>query len=228
MRPTRPRSASSSSSKRAGEHVEVDRLLDRIQAGQAIQGPLHPFGRLLLGRRPGAPAALRRRADASQMAPGPGGPLRPTAGAASAACVEVVDQVRRRSPAGRGPGRHRSRSRLGPPRRCVRIRLGQRPLRRLARRRRWSSGGPSRSRPATTPASRDRRSQAVDRDRVVPRGEACPRPARRRRPHAGIPAREAPEGPSRVRPTTRAVSGMTAAPFRAMPAAASCSWANRA
>ena len=36
----------------AGEHVEFDRLLDRVETGQAIEGPLHPFGRLLLDRRP--------------------------------------------------------------------------------------------------------------------------------------------------------------------------------
>ena len=31
----------------AGEHVESHRLLDGVQTGQPVEGPLHPFGRLL-------------------------------------------------------------------------------------------------------------------------------------------------------------------------------------
>ena len=211
----------------AGEDVEVDRLLDRIEAGQPVEGPLHPLGRLLL--RPSAMQPRRRLAaeQIAQVSAGPGGPLAPGLWlgrrcSARSSINPSTNSRRRARPFGRRraacSARHGGAS--GSSSAALRFAVSAR-WRRSANR--WSQS----SRPATTPASRDSRSHAVT---------GIERPSWRRRPpasQANTSSRRNPlsgraRSPSRVRPTTRAVSGMTAAPLRAMPAAASCSWANRA
>ncbi len=60
----------------SGEHVEFDRLLHRIEAGQSVESPIHPLGRLLLDRRPctAAPFIAEERAHVSAR---PGDPITP-------------------------------------------------------------------------------------------------------------------------------------------------------
>ena len=167
----------------AGEHVEVDRLLDRVQAGQPVQGPLDPFGRLLLGQRPGGPAALAAEQRAQDGA-GPSRPARPTAEAGRPPAAR--SSIRPSDEPAQGPGpvglgaqasRPATRERRDRPRpaRASSSRLAAK----VARRRSQSL------RPATTPASRDSRSQAVTGIESSVVAQVARRPARRRRPRAG-------------------------------------------
>ena len=224
MRPTRPRSASSSSS---NVRANTSRPTDSSTASRQDSRSRARSTRSAAFCSATGQAARRRFAaeQRAQMAPGPVGPLAPRP-RLLAGLRQVVDQVQDEAPQRPGPVGLVAQS-LGPPRRSVRIGLGQ-------RRFGVSLGGEGGQTtiPVTAPCHDTgvARQPFPARHRVptVRRSASVPRPARRRRPRAGSRRREGPEGPSSVRPTTRAVSGMTAAPFRAMPAAASCSWANRA
>ena len=159
IRPTRPRSASSSSSMVRVNTSRADRRLDGVQAGQAVEGALDPFGRLLLGQGPGGPPPLAAE-ESRQMPTGPGHPVPPRLG-----LVRPPGPGRRSGPgrmsADRAPG---SRISAGAARLATSVRRdlprrasasASKSSAKVARRRSQSR------RPPTTPASREIRSQAV-------------------------------------------------------------------
>ena len=210
MRPTRPRSVSSSSSKvrvntsRSTEDSTASRVDSRSRASSTRSAAFRSAGGQAARWRSSPASVCRsRRAQATRS---------PQACGLVAAAREVIDQSQRRNRGGPGP--------VWP--RCAASRpaTGERrgPLRPVRPASSWAaakvvSRRSQSVRPATTPASREMRSQAVTR-MGWPSWRSGPPASQANTSSRRNPLSGRDSSPSRVRPRTRAVSGMTAAPFR--------------